>query len=30
MFNMLNYKTKIYKWNKNSLCRKCGDKNDSK
>lgn len=30
MFNMVNYKTDMIKWDKNPVCKKCGDKNDSK
>lgn len=30
MFNIINYKTEIIKWNKNPSCKECGDKNDSK
>lgn len=30
MFNMINYDVNIIKWDKNHLCKRCGDKNDSK
>ncbi len=30
MFNMFDYSINVIKWKKNSICKKCGDKNDSK